>query len=313
MLTIIAGKPGSGKSYHMATILVDMLEDWVRDEIKTGEPFDSSVWTNIVFRTDGLNETISKRIGKDVDVSNYMHFCDDEFFQDTESVYWWKKFPAKAVIIIDEVHFHLGKKVEYGSLDLEQELINWISTHRHSQQSIYFVSQHTDQFANQVLGIADKLLEIVNLKSFDLPFPISVPMEDFYELRSAFGIKTQYYQANVGNFRGKAIRWSKAVQRHMMTADIYRVYKSHDAGLEESDRPSVKRTPLEGVLWFAKRHGWHLVPKFVGILSIPILLPMVLFSLPGLISSSAGGSLELSDSAVTEKISKEESKVAKVA
>ena len=302
MLSIIAGKPGSGKSYHMATILVDMLTDWVRFEIKNGEPFDSTIWTNIVFRIDGLNETIGKRVGKEVDVSKYMNFCDAEFFQDSENIYWWKKFPAKSVIIIDEVHFYLGKRVEYGSLDLEQELINWISTHRHSQQEIYFLSQHTDQFANQVLGIADKLLEVVNLKSLDLPSPISVSMTDIDELKRSFGIKTQYYQANVGNFRGKAIRWSKAVQRHMMTADIYRVYKSHDAGVEESDRPSLQMTPFEAIIWFGKKHAWHLVPKFVGILSLPFLVGGLLMWLPTFLSSSLFGS---SVATKTEAISKE--------
>ena len=309
MLTIIAGKPGSGKSYHMATILVDMLTDWVRYEIKNGVPFDSTIWTNIVFQMDGLNETLSKRVGQDVDVSNYMIFCDDGFFQDTEHIYWWKKFPPKSVIIIDEVHFHLGRKVEYGSLDLEQELINWISTHRHSQQEIYFLSQHTDQFANQVLGIADKLLEVVNLKSLVLPFPISVPMSDFDELKRSFGIKTQYYQANVGNFRGKAIRWSQAVERHMMTADIFRVYKSHDAGVEESDRPSLQMTPLEGVVWFTKRHGWHLVPKIVGILSIPFVVGPLLLYLPSLLASTL---VDSGDSMVASEMRENVSVVKKV-
>lgn len=289
MLSIICGKPGSGKTYHMSTLLVDMLTDWMRFELKNGTSFDSSIWTNIVFKLDGLNETISKRVGKDVDVSHYIHVCDDEFFHDDANVYWWKKFPPRSVIIIDEVHFYLGKKVEYGSLDLEQELINWISTHRHGQQEIYFLSQHTDQFANQVLGIADKLVEIVNVKSLELPFPISVPMADVDELKRAFGITTQYYQANIGNFRGKAVKWNGAVHRHLMSEDIFRVYKSHDAGVEESDRPQLKMSRLEGVLWFARRHAWHLVPKA---LCVPVLIFVVipmLFNLPTLFADSMSG------------------------
>jgi adenosyl cobinamide kinase/adenosyl cobinamide phosphate guanylyltransferase len=302
MLSIIAGKPGSGKSYHMATILVDHLTDWVRYELKNGKEFDSSIWTNIVFKIDGLNETISKRIGKDVDVSKYIVFCDDEFFNDSLKAFWWEKFPAKSMIIIDEVHKYLAKSMDYGSMDLERELINWISTHRHQQQEIYFLSQHTDQFAGAALGIADKLLEIVNVKSLDLPFPISIPMSDLDELKRSFGITTQYYQANVGNFRGKAVRWSGATHRHMMTADIFRVYKSHDAGVEESDRPSLQMSPIEGVLWFGRRHIWHLGFKIGAIIFLLFFVPSILLAVPGLFMEAASKKGKKDESvAVAEK------------
>ena len=121
MLSIIVGKPGSGKSYHMSMLLVEMLTDWVRYEMTNGKPFDSSIWINIKLLEDGLNETVSERVGQDVDAWKYINFCDDSFFNDPECTYWWSKFPPKSVIVIDEVHFYLGKKVEYGSLDLEQE------------------------------------------------------------------------------------------------------------------------------------------------------------------------------------------------
>jgi hypothetical protein len=70
---------------------------------------------------------------------------------------------------------------------------NFLSTHRHGQQELYFLTQHIDQFVNQILGIADTLLEIVNVKSLHLPFPLSIPMSDIDELKRAFGVKTQYY------------------------------------------------------------------------------------------------------------------------
>ena len=266
-----------------------MVTDWARYELKHGEAFDSTVWTNIVFRIEGLNSVIGKRVGQEIDVSKYIHFCDSSFFNDPEKVFWLEKFPAKSVIIIDEVHFYLGKTVEYGSLDLEQALINWISTHRHQQQEIYFLTQHTDQFARQILGIADKLLEIVNMKSMILPFPFSVPFQDIYDLKASFGIKTQYYQANVGNFRGKAVSWSGTSQRCLMSPDIFSVYKSHDAGVEESDRPSLKMTPVEGLLWFARRHGWHLAPKILGVILLPYILLKVLLGLPMFLMNAAAG------------------------
>ena len=295
MLSIIAGKPGSGKSYHVAMLVVDMLSDWVRYELRKGMAYNSSIWTNMKFELDGLNATVGSRVGKEADVSGYMNYCDSDFFNDPDCTYWWNKFPAQSVIIIDEVHFHLGKKVEYGSLDLEQELINWVSIHRHSQQQIYFISQHTDQFANQILGVADKLLEIVNVKSLELPWPISIPMSDVDELKRSFGITTQYYQANVGNFRGKAIKWSGAAQRNMMSSDIYRVYRSasHGSVSESLDRPSLEMQWWEGLLWFSRRHMWHLLPKMGLIVSIPFLFLWLTFSLPDLFAASVVGGTKL--------------------
>jgi hypothetical protein len=286
MLTIIAGKPGSGKTYHMMSLLTDNLTDWIRYENKHGQPFDSTVQTNIIINIEGLNETISKRIGKEVDVSPYIHYCDDKFFRDENRVFWWQKFPPKSLIVIDEVHQYLGKTVEYGSLDVEAELINFLSTHRHGQQELYFLTQHIDQFANQILGIADVLLEIVNVKSLHLPFPISVPMSDIDEVKRAFGIKTQYYQANVGNFRGKAVKWSGATSRHLMSEEIYRVYKSHTKSEESSDRPSLDMSPIEGLIWFARRHWWHLLPKLAGVVSLPFVIVWIMHGVPSLLSAA---------------------------
>jgi hypothetical protein len=286
MLTIIAGKPGSGKTYHMMSLLTDQLTDWVRYENKHGQPFDSTVWTNIVINQEGINETISKRIGKTVDVSPYINFCDESFFHDENCVYWWSKFPSKSLIIIDEVHQYIGKSIDYGSLNVETELVNFLSTHRHGQQELYFLTQHIDQFAGLILGIADTLLEIVNVKSLHIPFPISIPMSDVDELKRAFGVKTQYYQANVGNFRGKAVRWNGATSRHLMSTEIYRVYKSHTKSDESSDRPSLDMSPIEGLIWFARRHAWHLVPKAVVGVSLPFVGMALLEMIPALLTAA---------------------------
>jgi hypothetical protein len=188
---------------------------------------------------------------------------------------------------------------------LEEELVKWISTHRHTQQAIYFLSQHTDQFANQVLGIADMLLEIVNVKSLFLPFPISIPMSDIDELKRSFGIKTQYYQANVGNFRGKAIRWSGGAQRNLMSADIFRVYQSHASGMESSDRPSLRMNGIEGLIWFFRRHAWHLIPKLVGILSLPFILSGAVMYGPKLLASSVSSQFGVDQQSVQMEESKQ--------
>jgi zona occludens toxin (predicted ATPase) len=240
-------------------------------------------------------------VGKDVDVWHYVNFCDDEFFKDPLKAFWWEKFPVKAVIIIDEVHKYLSRSMDFGSMDLETALINWISTHRHQQQEIYFLSQHTDQFANAALGIADKLLEIVNIKSLKLPFPISISMEDIEVLKESFGIKAQYYQANHGNFRGKRVVWGGAPDRLLMSEDIFKVYKSHDAGVEESDRPSLKMTRIEALLWFGRRHGLHLGLKLGFLIFLLFLLPSIFLGLPNKVMAAMQKKNEANKPAVIEK------------
>jgi hypothetical protein len=99
-------------------------------------------------------------------------------------------------------------------------------------------------------------------------------------------VKTQYYQANVGNFRGKAIKWNGATSRHLMSDEIYRVYKSHTKSDESSDRPSLDMSPIEGLVWFARRHAWHLVPKVVVGVSLPFVGMALLELIPSLLTAA---------------------------
>jgi hypothetical protein len=302
MLTIIAGKPGSGKTYHMMSVLVDKLVDFANYELKHGEKFVSSIWTNIPVHIDGMNETVSSRVGKKVDITDYIHFCNEDFFQDENCVYWWQKFPEKSLIVVDEVHHYLGRSVEYGSIELETELINFLSTHRHSHQEIYFLTQHTDQFCSQILGIAEQLFEVVNAKNMQLPFPLSLPMSDIDEVLRSFGIKNQYYQLNIGAYRGKAVKWSGASVRHLMTEEIFRVYQSHMKSDDTDDHPSLQRSRLEALLWFCKRHYWHLVPKAVVAAGLVFYVPGFLFSLP---EKFIGGAVRVNSAAVSKEKTKD--------
>jgi len=134
------------------------------------------------------------------------------------------------------------------------------------------------------------LMEVVNAKSFVLGWPVNVPMMDIDELKRSFGINTQYYKINHGNFRGKAVQWGKgAAENHLMSSEIFKVYQSHDSGVESSDRPSLKMSPLEGMIWFARRHAWHLVPKFVCVIALPFVVGGAVMSMPQLLASAALG------------------------
>jgi hypothetical protein len=45
-------------------------------------------------------------------------------------------------------------------------------------------------------------------------------------------------------------------------------------------------SPFEGLIWFARRHAWHLVPKLAGIVSLPFLLMGLMSTIPSVLSGA---------------------------
>ena len=62
-LQIVQGKPGSGKSYHTVTMLLQYLEDWALFERKEGLPFERVLYTNLPLNTEAINEYQTKKTG----------------------------------------------------------------------------------------------------------------------------------------------------------------------------------------------------------------------------------------------------------
>ncbi|MGL4944153.1 MAG: zonular occludens toxin domain-containing protein [Thermoguttaceae bacterium] len=262
MLQIIVGKPGTGKTYHCVSMLVDHVADWCRHELKTGEEFSRKMYTNVRFHEEALDEAVSHRIGKPVEASKYVVFCDDLFFKG--SAHWWEQFPHGSLIVLDEVHHHLGADLD-GRISERDRLVhfrNWVSTHRHKQQDLWFITQHLENISRDVIRIADTVLEVRNLKQQRLPFPISISMEDVDVVRQAWGFTSQYYVVNTGQFRGRAIQWdSKASTSHLMRNEIFQVYQSHTLSDKAEDRPALALGRIGSLVWFARRHFVHLLIK----------------------------------------------------
>jgi hypothetical protein len=288
MLTIISGKPGSGKSYHCASMVTDMLSDWLRYEHDNEKPFPRKLFSNIKFNCEKLDIVISERLGYPVQSDDYVSYLDDDFFvvgkeydEVGNPLFWWNDLESGSLIVIDEVHKYIGKSFERRDVDDVESFVNWISTHRHYNQDLIFITQHIENFAVQILGIADTLMEVVNLKNQFLPFPFNVPVSDLDVIKEAFGIKTQYYVVNIGNFRGRFVRWSGGTEKHLMHASIYSVYQSHALPGVTGDRPSLKLKPLDSIFWFLKKHGYHLIPKFLGVVcGLPFFVYCAFYAVP---------------------------------
>jgi hypothetical protein len=269
----------------MSKLLVETLSDWCRKELRTGKRHPSIVHTNITYKKEGLNRAVSSRVGKNVDAYKYIDYRSPQSFEGGGR--FWDTFEDGSLIIIDEVHKCLSSDMDYASMDLEKDMIRWLSTHRHQQQHVYLLTQHTDQAVKSILGVADELMEVVNLKSLVLPFPISIKMSDVYVVMEAFGIQNQYYQVNMGNYRGKAVNWGGMSERCVMVQEIFDVYQSHASGKTAHDSPPLDLSPVEGVMWFARRHAWHLVIKVGLVLGLVIGFPMILTNV---VSATVSGS-----------------------
>jgi hypothetical protein len=46
-------------------------------------------------------------------------------------------------------------------------------------------------------------------------------------------------------------------------------------------------TPIESIIWFARRHAWHLVPKLAGACSLPFIVIGLVTSLPSILAEAA--------------------------
>jgi len=319
-LSIIVGKPGSGKSYYCVENLAKQVEDWVRYELAEGHPFERLLLTNIPVKVDALNEYLSDKIGEPVDASHYVKILTDaDFGAPTENpnwtkkedrfLYWWDTFPDKSLIVIDEVHHYLGEEQEMKwtseAQDYNTSFRNWLSTHRHKGQDVIFLTQHTDNIATSVLRLAEKCYEITNAKSQSLPFPLSIPLSDVDVVREAWGYETQLFRVSVGLYRGRAIRYDGDVTTHVMSQKVFRLYKSHTLSDVSSDRPSLNLGKVGSLFWFARQHGFHLSVKAVFLVFGGWAAMRFLFALPLILSAAfAPGEPDATKSSAGHNVSK---------
>ena len=267
-LQIVAGKPGSGKSYHTITMLLRFFEDWSTFERKEGRPFDRVLYTNLPLQTEAINAYLTKKTGHETEIDHYIRPIDEDVrreFAASGGKFPLSVLPQNAMIVIDEVQKMFGSEMDSGSKDktFQVEFRNYITTHRHHGHDLIFITQSTDNISKAILSQAEKLYEINNLKSAGLKFPINIPMADLDVVKEAFGNKSQFYCCKVGKYSGRRVKFDGEATRHVMTAEVFACYNSFTLSDVTSDRPSLNLTRCGAVFWLAKKHGWHLGLKLI--------------------------------------------------
>ncbi|MDO4569745.1 MAG: zonular occludens toxin domain-containing protein [Planctomycetia bacterium] len=295
-LSLIIGKPGSGKTYFAVSKIADFLCDVARYELKNKIRFERNIYTNLLLNIEKINEYCSKHVGESVDLSSHIIFLDDEFFFDVGSdgvrhqKLWWEEIEDGAFIVVDEVHrFIPSGTVKGRSADWIQVFSEYIAQHRHRRQDLLFITQHTDTLHKNVLCFAESACHICNVKTRVIPF-LRIPFADFDVVKEAFGIKNQVANVIYGNYLSRSFKFESETTIVLLQS-IFALYKSHTMSDEESDRPSLNLSRVGAILWFLRRHFWHLALKLGACAFVLYLVYFVLAEGPSYFSRTLVGSM----------------------
>ena len=284
MLNIIQGKPGSGKSYFAVKKIIDLLQNLVEDEKRTGKESVRRVYTNINLNLSEIDTYIENVTFSGISASKYIHIIDNSFFweigQDGSNQLcdWWEKFSDGAFIVIDEVQYYLASN----SNDKKSEGYNkkfelYISTHRHKAQDIIFITQHQDNILRSCLSMSEGTWIITNYKNFILPW-LGIPFSDFDVVRRAWGSQHQFANVQYGLFVGRAFH-KQSSEVLLLEDSIFKLYKSHNDNISE-DRPNLNLGRFSSLFWLFRRHALQLSIKFIIVFVFLFALFSVFRSVP---------------------------------
>jgi len=290
-LQIVQGKPGSGKSYHTVTMLLQYLEDWSTFEDREGRSFDRVLYTNLPLNTEAINEYLSKKTGKETEIGHYVKPIDENVrqqFVNSGGKFPLSILPQNSMIVIDEVQKMFGAEMgaDRSNKQFNTDFRNYISQHRHYGHDLIFITQSTENIAKPIVAMAEKLFQVENVKNFSFPFPINIPFSDLDVVKEAFGIRNQFYRVSVGKYQGRRVKFDGEATSHLMNQAVFACYSSHTLSDVTSDRPSLHLTKVGSILWLAKKHAWHLGMK-VGVCVFALIVAYQVFlRMPEIISSA---------------------------
>ncbi|MDO4628512.1 MAG: zonular occludens toxin domain-containing protein [Planctomycetia bacterium] len=265
-ITLIVGKPGSGKSYFGVSKLAQMVFDWADHDKREDEKFERELYTNIPLNVENFQKYLDINGRSNYIVEEKFHFLEEDFFYTMLSgrrvvAEWWEKLPNNALIVIDEVH-QLMPSGGTGSKDYMNNFVNYCSTHRHKGHDLIFITQHPDNINRSVLNMASDVFHILNVKSRVIPF-LGIPLADIDVIKEAWGCFRQFAEVLYGNYVGRSLK-VQSKRSIVLLPEVFALYKSNvmqDEG--GGDRPSLKLSRIGALLWFTKRHWYHLTIKAV--------------------------------------------------
>ena len=279
MISIVIGKPGSGKTYHMVRYLFDMLCDLLKKSDN-----DRTIYTNISVNIQEFNRQLSEKFGQVIDVSSLLTVLDanelkfdprlvapedriekrvagKSFFSvaATSKAFFWNRFPDDALIMIDEIQKYLSTVKEESDSE-KQSLIEYFSLHRHRKHDWFFITQNLLSLPVEVRRVSERVYDVFNAKSMSIGFPVNIPLRDIETLLAGFGVQRQVYR--------------DSVEVVVMEKRVFALYQTHTQLMENSAAAVFKgdsALPFDlgpgqqwrALAWFFRKHGFHLGVKLI--------------------------------------------------
>jgi len=296
-ISILLGKPGSGKTYHATRKIASVLCAWSRKE------HAGVIVTNLPLRLDNLDAYVERHTGVKNFVKDHIQLVDENFLRFDRSklrpgdvtqelrgcrtyevvdpyspAYFWNRLPDGAFVVVDEMQKYVGSIKEYGESE-KQSLTNYFTQHRHYRHEWIIITQSINTINQTVKECAQTVYEVFNAKNSYMGFPFSIPLRDVDVLLKGFGVEKQVYRVREGSLESSyGIGWEAGVQVVTMTSEIFSLYRTHTllhSKAEEDVTASLSERadnelPFDlgrgsrwrAIKWFAKRHALHLTVKF---------------------------------------------------
>ncbi len=289
-ISLIIGKPGSGKSYYAVSRIAEMVREWCAFERREEKSFVRELYTNLYLNVEEFQKYIDSKIGEGIDVSKYIHHLDDDFFYSQSGDgpriprKWWEDIPNGSMIVIDEVHQYMPQGGT-GQKDYMQLFVEYVSTHRHREHDLYLITQHTDTIHKSILCMAQDIYNIINVKNKVLPY-LNIPFADIDVIKEAWGCSRQIANVLYGNYVGRAVKIQNQFTI-VLKPEIFALYRSHILTENSGqDRPDLKLGRVGSILWFIRKHIFHLSIKAMLVVLAFKALGFLFTGLPSVMSNA---------------------------
>lgn len=261
-ISLIIGKPGSGKSYYAVSKIADQLCDFARYEQRNQQPAEGGFWTNLHLNFEECDKYVKNNTSIKFDSSRYLHLLEDSFFYEEDGKTpreWWEDIPIEQTIVIDEVHQYIPSHGT-GDRNYMERFTKYISQHRHYKHEIWLITQHTDTIHKNILCMAESAYHVTNVKTRIIPF-LGIPFADLDVVKEAWGCRRQIANIIFGNYLGRSFK-KESLFSIVLKPEIYALYVSHmyTKGAE-GDKASLHLGRFQSIIWLLRRHFFQLSVK----------------------------------------------------
>lgn len=291
-ITLIIGKPGSGKSYFAVSKIAEKLCDFARYEKREGTDAEGGFWTNLKLNVEEVNNYVKIETGQDFDSGKYLHYLEDSFFYEEDGKTprkWWDDIPVKQTLVVDEVHQYIPAHGA-GGREYMERFTQYISQHRHYQHEIFMITQHTDTIHKNILCMAEGAYHVMNVKTRVIPF-LGIPFADLDVVKEAWGCKQQLANIVYGNYIGRSFK-KESLTSIILRPEIFRLYVSHmHIQNAEGDKASLHLGRFGSILWLLRKHGFQVSVKVGILVGCAFAVRYMLTEAPTILSDSLAGGM----------------------